>query len=111
MGMFCGSSRPKEAGYEGYKKQASPEDRQYKLETNVRETDSDIQTSQSQSTLENAYIRYPWDEKVNDKGGNSEKGSVTILIKERQFLIPPKFSKLPRIERWLSMCVYLKFPV
>jgi hypothetical protein len=51
--MFCASSRSREAGYEGHKKSASPEDRQYKLETDVRETDSDIQTSQTQLTREN----------------------------------------------------------
>jgi hypothetical protein len=83
--MFCVSSRPNEAGYEVHQKRASPEDRQNKLETNVPETDSGIQTSETQSNREIVQVRYPWEGKSNDKRGKSEKRSVTILITERDF--------------------------
>jgi len=85
---------------------ASPEDRQYKLEKDVRGTDFDIQTFEIQSTHEIVYIRYPWDEKRRAKCGKSERGNVSILITDREFLIPPKFSKVPRIERWRSFWVF-----
>jgi hypothetical protein len=72
---------------------ASQEDRQYKLEKDVRGTGFDMQRFETRSTRETANIRYPWDEKGRVKRGRSEKENVSILITEREFLIPPKFSQ------------------
>ena len=90
---FCTVSHLKGADCEGRKTVASPEDRQYKLEKDVRGTDFDIQTLETQSTRETVNIRYPWDEKGRGWCGKSEKGNVSILITKREFLIPPRFSQ------------------
>lgn len=90
---FCAVSRSKGADCEGHKNVASPEDRRYKLEKDVRGTDFDIQTFETQSTRETVNIRYPWDEKRRARCGKSEKGNVSIFITDREFLIPPRYSQ------------------
>ena len=102
----CVSSLPGAAGYEEHKKAASQEDKQYMLEIDVRETDFDIQMSETQSTHEVVSSRYPWYDIWSNKGRKRERGRVAMLIRERGLLIPPMLSQVTKNRKMAeSICI------